>query len=221
MFEIFDVQDASFLKQYEQRFMSENNKVHTEAAGMDVPLITNMPQFNISDDKFIRQVLSHYDHIYPEWVRFTGFSYIFRFEPDKPTMFPHIDIDHETCKKLEGKAKRVLIYANPTWDTQWGGGTYFAPYEQYRVDSRFMARVPRAKFAKEAALVNNVPGRAVLFDLDEIHMPQDFSGNNVQRLIFASMILHPDVAHLTDSFVGPDKSNGTAVTRLVDVQAAA
>ena len=218
MFEVFDIQDASFLKDYEHRFMSENNRVHTESSGMDVPLITNMPQFNISDQQFINQVLSHYNHIYPDWVRFTGFSYVFRFEPDKPTMFPHIDIDHDTCRMLEGKAKRVLIYVNPAWNKEWGGGTYFAPYEQYRVDPRFMARVTRAKFAKEASLVDNVPGRAVLFDLDEIHMPQDFSGNNVQRLIFAAMILHPDVAHLADQFIGPTKSNGTAVTRLSGTQ---
>jgi hypothetical protein len=211
MFEVFDKEDTSFLNKYENYFMSANEKVQETGHSY----LTNMPQYRIDNADFINDLMSNYDDIYPGWVRVTKFSYVFRFLPDKATMLPHIDIDEESCKSLQGVAKRVLIYANPVWKPEWKGGTYFAPIEQYGVNRHYVARCKKDKFEQEATLVNNVPGRVVVFDPSEIHMPQEFSGNTVQRLVFAALIVHPDHTHLLDYFEGPTNDNGNAVTKLV------
>lgn len=211
MFEVFDKQDTSFLKKYEDRFMTADEKVQETGHSY----LTNMPQYRIDDNDFISDLLSNYQEIYPGWVRVTKFSYIFRFQPDRATMLPHIDIDTESCKVLQGVAKRVLIYANPIWKSEWRGGTYFAPLEQYGVNRHHVAKCKKEKFEQEATLVENIPGRAVVFDPSEIHMPQEFSNNTVQRLVFAALILHPDYVHLLDYFEGPTNANGNAVTKLL------
>lgn len=211
MFEVIDHKDSSFLTKYENHFMEANHKVQDAGSKH----LLNMPQYKIDDENFILDLLSHYSDIYPDWIRVAKFSYIFRFQPDKGTMLPHIDLDPDTCQKLKGIAKRVLIYANPVWKQEWRGGTYFAPIEKYGVNRHFVAKCTKNRFAEEASLVQNVPGRAVVFDPDEIHMPQEFSGNTVQRLVYAAMIIHPDHKHLIDYMEGPDNDNGNAVTKLV------
>jgi len=211
MFEVFDKEDTSFLKKYEQFFLDVKDKVQDTGA----KYLVNMPQYKIQDSEFISDLLSNYPEIYPGWIRCDKFSYVFRFQPDTHTMLPHIDIDAESAKKLKGKAKRVLIYANPVWKDEWEGGTYFAPYEQFKVSKRHVAIVKKEKFAEEASLVQNKPGRVVVFDPDEIHAPQEFSGNDVQRLVFAALIIHPDHADLIDRLEGPNNENGEAVTKLV------
>lgn len=213
MIEIFDREDASFLKKYEKYFLEVNHKVQETGPSY----IVNMPQYRIENKDFIADLMSNYTDVYPGWIPFTNYSYVFRFQPDTLTMLPHIDLDVETCKALKGIAKRVLIYANPVWDTKWNGGTYFAPFEQYKVSKRHVAIVRKEKFAEEATLVENVPGRIVVFDPDEIHMPQEFSGNNVQRLIFGGMIFHPDYIHLSEDMAGPTNENGNAVTKLLSL----
>ena len=211
MFEVFDREDASFLNKYEKYFMSADEKVQETGKSY----ISNMPQYKIGDDEFISDLMSNYGDIYPGWTRLTKFSYVFRFSPDKATMLPHIDLDEESCNALKGIAKRVLIYANPVWKKEWRGGTYFAPLEQYGVNRHHIAKCKKGRFEQEATLVENVPGRAVVFDPSEIHMPQEFSGNTVQRLVFAALIIHPDHAHLLNHFQGPSNENGNAVSKLV------
>ena len=210
MFEVFDIDDTSFLKKYEPYFLAANKKVQENGPSY----LTNMPQYRIEDKDFITDILSNYNHIYPGWIRVTCFSYVFRFSPNVATMLPHIDIDEESCKMMQGKAKRILIYANSTWNQEWAGGTYFAPIEQYGVNRHYVAKCKKEKFQQEAALVNNVPGRAVVFDPSEIHMPQEFSNNTVPRLVFGALLLHPDYPHFVEYLEGPTNNNKYAVTKL-------
>lgn len=210
MFEVFDIKDSSFLKDYEQNFLDENKRTNTH-----LKTLGNMPQFLVDEKEYVNSLLDHYaDIFYPEWVRLTHMSYVFKFEPDKATLIPHIDLDPDTCRKIKGYAKRVLIYVNPYWDTSWGGGTYFAPYENYKPTNHYTAKVPRKKFANEATLVDNVPGRTVVFDVDEWHMPQEFSGSTVPRLNYSFIIMHPDLYKLMDTkkrFMSPDDNNNNDI----------
>jgi hypothetical protein len=214
MFEVFDVKDSSFLKDYEHYFLDESERTNNQQRALG-----NMPQYLIDDKPYVEELLKHYvDVFYPDWVRVLHRSYVFKFEPDKATLVPHIDLDPDTCQKIKGYAKRVLIYANPYWDTSWGGGTYFAPYENYKPTKHYTAKVPRRKFAQEAALVDNVPGRVVVFDPNEWHMPQDFSGSTVQRLNYSFLIMHPEFYEMVDThrdFMTPDNDNGVPVTTLL------
>ena len=214
MIEIYDVDDASFLHKYENKFMEFKEKANSVNTAK-MRYIANLPQFKIEEENFILDLISNYSNIYPGWIRLTKFSYVFRFEPDKSTMLPHCDLDPESSKLLKGIAKRVLIYANSFWDNAWGGGTYFAPFEKYGVNRYYIAKCKKDKFVKESTLVENVPGRVVVFDCDELHAPQEFSGNTIQRLIFGGIIIHPDYEHLIKYFVGPDQDNGNTVTKLV------
>lgn len=210
MFEVVDHPDPSFLSKYEKYFIDQKEKVQKKATG---PL-ASLPQFKIDDYDFNIDFMSNFEHVYPGWIRCNSFSYVFRFQPDLPSMLPHIDIDPESGERGKGKIKRILIYANPVWKPEWKGGTYFAPFESYKVNRRMAAVVKTETFAAEASLVENVPGRAVVFDPCEIHMPQEFSGNNVQRLIFGAMLVHPDYPELEELLYGPDNDNGNSVTKL-------
>lgn len=214
MIEIYDIEDTSFLKDYEKYFLEENERTNNQYSDA----LKNMPQYLIEGKDYVKDLVSHYDGVfYPQWKRVFHRSYVFKFEPDKPTMTPHIDLDPETCAKIKGYAKRVIMYVNPYWESQWGGGTYFAPFEQYESSKHYTARVSRKKFAIESTLVENKPGRAVLFDPDEWHMPQEFSGSTVQRLLYSFLIVHPDFATIIDSeqnFITPDNDNGVPVASL-------
>lgn len=217
MIEIYDIEDTSFLKDYEQDFMAEEYKTNNQYSSA----LKNMPQFLIEDKDYIQKLVSHYDDVfYPDWKRVFHRSYVFKFEPDKPTMTPHIDIDPVTCEMIKGIAKRVIIYVNPYWDSSWGGGTYFAPFEDYKQTQHYTARVPRKKFQEEAQLVDNVPGRVVVFDPDEWHMPQEFSGSTVQRLLYSFAIVHPNfkkiIGDIEQKAMTPDNENGIPVASLDD-----
>ena len=214
MIEVFDIEDTSFLKQYEQELMEQEEKVQMAGAKM----LFNLPQYQMKQD-ITKRLFSHFDNLfYPDYIRIDHTSYIFRFKPDTPTMLPHVDFDLETCKHIKGKAKRVIIYVNPVWNTKWKGGTYFDAFENHKVNSRSVARTPKAKFMEQATYVENVPGRAVVFDPDELHLPDECSGNNVQRLTFAGLIVHPDYRYIIDELEGPDNINGSAVTRVSSPQ---
>lgn len=215
MIEIIDIEDPSFLKDFEQYFLDENYKTNNQYS----TALKNMPQYLIEDKDYIKDLVSHYDDVfYPDWNRVFHRSYVFKFEPDKPTMTPHIDIDPETCKKIKGVTKRVIMYVNPYWDTSWGGGTYFSEFENYKATQHYTARVSRKRFAEEATLVDNVPGRVVIFDPDEWHMPQEFSGSTVPRLLYSFAIAHPDFAKNIKEFeqnaITPDNENGVPVASL-------
>lgn len=211
MIEIYDIADTSFLSKYEQNFLDEghqtNNQFSTAMAGM--------PQYLIEKKEYIKELISHFDQcFYPDWKRIVDRSYVFKFKPDKPTMSPHIDVDPDTCKQLKGLIKRVILYANPYWDTSWGGGTYFSEFENYKCSRHYTAKVNRRVFASEATLVENKPGRSVIFDLDEWHMPQEFSGSTCQRIIFSYGIVHPDFNNIigdVEKVVTPDNKNGAPV----------
>lgn len=214
MFEVFDIkEDPSFLKKYEQSFIGENHRTNNQQKALG-----NMPQFLMDERDYVNDLMEHYkDVFYPDWVRILHRSYVFKFEPDKATLVPHIDLDPETCQKIKGYAKRVIIFVNPYWNSEWGGGTYFAPFENYKPTKHYTAKVPRRKFSQEATLVDNVPGRAIVFDPDEWHMPQDFSGSTVQRLNYSFLIMHPDFYDMVDTkkdFMTPD-NNGVTVTKLL------
>jgi len=215
MIEVHDIQDTSFLQEYEEDFLAENYKTNNQYSAA----LKNMPQYLIERKEYIERLVSHYDQVfYPDWKRVFHRSYVFKFEPDKPTMTPHIDIDPVTCKMIKGIAKRVIIYVNPFWNTEWGGGTYFAPFESYKATHHYTARVSRKKFQAEADLVNNVPGRAVIFDPDEWHMPQEFTGSTVQRLLYSFAIVHPDftkiIGDIEKKAMTPDNENGFPVASL-------
>ena len=209
MIEIFDKQDISFLDEWEDILMQQTNKVQKDA----VPAFSKIPQYSVNDKDIILQLLSNYDDIYPGWIRCTKFSYVFRFEPDKPTMLPHTDTDPETAKLIKDKAKRILIYATSIWKEEWNGGTYFAPFEKYGVNRHNAARCPKKRFAEEATLVKNVPGRAVVFDVDELHLPQEFSGNTKQRLVYSAILVHPDYPEIAENLRGSD-NQGRRVVKL-------
>lgn len=194
MVEIFDKEDVSFLKLYQDRFLTADDKVGDQGYSF----MKNIPLFKIHDSDFVEELMGHYQDVYPGWATLKKFSYVFRFEPDTDTMLPHIDMDIKSAEALSGIVKRVLIYANVKWDSSWGGGTYFSAYENYGVNRHNIAKCKREKFEREAMLVENVPGRMVIFDPSEIHMPQRISGNSEQRLVFAAMIIDPDYSHLID-----------------------
>jgi hypothetical protein len=209
MIEIFDIENSSFLKNYENNFLAENYRTNNQFN----KALSNFPQYLIEQNDYIADLISNYDNVfYPNWERVFHKSYVFKFEPDKPTMSPHIDLDPNTCKDLKGWAKRVIAYVNPIWDKSWGGGTYFAPFEKYKSTKHYTARVNRKVFADEATLVENVPGRSVLFDPDEWHMPQEFTGNTAPRLVYSYLIIHPE--YKDKNFTAPDNDNGSPVLSL-------
>lgn len=210
MYEVFDIQDASFLKKYEDVLMAANTPAQ-QYFNAGFKLANVMPQYHFDNQEVLKDIFSHYNHIYPGWTRFLKENYVFRFSPDKPTLAPHVDIDPNTYSLITGKLKRVLIYANHEWDTSWGGGTYFAPFEKYGVNRHYAGRVSRKKFAQEADLVENRPGRIVVFDPSEIHMPQEFSGNTVPRLVMAGAFCIPEHDYLFNYVVNPSNSNGNGV----------
>lgn len=203
MIQVFDVEDASFLKDYEDYFMN----VDTKAQSSSMRMLKNMPQYTIKDHDFINKFLSHYEKFFEGYTVYRDFNYVFRFEPNKPTMLPHLDIDVETAKYLKQYGlKRILIYVNPVWDyDKWKGGTYFAPFEQYedKATRYNTCLVKKEKFAEESVHVKNVPGRMVWFDPEEWHMPEEFSGNPVQRLIFAAGLIPTENAYILDEVVVP------------------
>lgn len=209
MIEIFDKEDTSFLYDWESLLTQQTNKVQKDAFAE----FSKLPQYSINDSNVILQLLSNYDDVYPGWIRCTNFSYVFKFQPDKPTMLPHTDTDPETAKQIKGKAKRILIYATSIWKEEWNGGTYFAPFEKYGVNRHNAARCPKKKFIEEATLVQNIPGRAVVFDVDELHLPQEFSGNTKQRLVYSAMLVHPDYPEIARNLQGPD-NQGRRVVKL-------
>lgn len=207
MIEIFDREDTSFLTSYQDRFLEVNDQVSDQGYSF----MKNIPMFKIDDSDFIEEVMSHYQDIYPGWIRLNKFSYIFRFKPDTDTMLPHIDMDMKSAETLKGIVKRVLVYANSNWNCSWGGGTYFSAHENYAINRHNIARCKRDNFEREARLVENVPGRIVIFDPSEIHMPQRISGNSEQRLVFAAMIIHPDYKHLIDYLVSPSDNGNVRI----------
>jgi len=212
MMKIYDIEDARFLEDHSNNFMNHHNLQSEEIIKKGY----SVPAYKICNTSFIDDFLSHYDHIYPEWHRKIDAAYTIQFQPsDKPGISPHTDTHPETTKKIKSYAKRLLIYANPIWKRSWNGGTYFAPFEKYGVNHRFSAKCSYKQFMNEATLVENVPGRAVVFDCDELHMPQPFSGNESQRIIFGCMLIHPERADLISKLLGPDNS-GNPVYQLLE-----
>jgi hypothetical protein len=207
MIEIFDRKDTSFLKLYQNGLLSADDKVGDQGYSF----MKNIPMFKIQDSDFIEDFMSNYQDVYPGWIRLKKFSYIFRFKPDTDTMLPHIDMDIKSAEILSGIVKRVLVYANIKWDSSWGGGTYFSAYENYGINRHNIAKCKREKFEREARLAENVPGRMVVFDPSEIHMPQRISGNTEQRLAFAAMIIHPEYSHLIDYLVSPSDNGNVRI----------
>lgn len=209
MIEIFDKENTSFLYNLESVLMQQKDKVQKDAFAE----FSKLPQYSINDSNIILQLLSNYDDVYPGWIRCPNIHYVFNFQPGKLTMLPHSDTDPKTAKQIKEKTKRILIYANPIWKEEWNGGTYFAPFEKYGVNRHNAVRCPRKKFIQEATLVQNVPGRAVVFDIDEIHMPQEFSNNTRQRLIYGAVLVHPDYPEIAQNLQGPD-NQGRRVIKL-------
>lgn len=215
MVEYFDKEDISFLEKYTEGLMSPTRSAQENGS----LLMKKVPQYIIDDDQFVLDIMSHYDDVYPDWIRCTKVNYVFRFEPDKFGLLPHVDHDIETCKVTKGIMKRVIVYANPIWKKEWKGGTFFAPFERYNIHStRYVAKVTKEEFEKDATLVENVPGRIVVFDADEIHAPQEFSGNTVQRLNFSTLLVHPDHQWIVDQLVGSTEGNIVTKVRSPDTK---
>jgi len=206
MIEIFDIDNTEFLNELEISRDEKTNKNLIKSL---------LHESYMKEEQKCKEILSYYDHIYSTWIRLYDFRFLFKLLPDKPTMLPHQDFTTEAIKQCRGKIKRILIYVNHTWKDEWLGGTYFSNGNNY-TPTRFQtpAGVNKKKFASDAILVKNKPGRAVVFDVDDWHLPQEFTSNTNQRLIFGSVLAHPDELSLAQRLVVPNFSSGEHLIKI-------
>lgn len=206
MIEIFDINNTEYLNELKFSQEHHNNKN---------PIKSLLHESYIKEEFTCKKILSHYNHIYPTWTRLYDFRFIFKLMPDKPTMLPHQDFSNDAIKEAKGKIKRILIYVNSEWNKDWKGGTYFSEGENYKA-TRFQtpAGVNKKKFAENNLLIDNIPGRAVVFDVDDWHLPQEFSGNTTQRLVFGSVLAHHDELSLAQRLVVPNFSTGEHLIKI-------
>lgn len=210
MIEIYDLDDTEFLKDYQSIFRDNDNGVTDEKH----PVKKHVHNSFIENVGIGLNFLKHYNHIYPDWIRLQEFRFMFKLEPDKPTMWPHIDFEPEDCARLRSCVKRILVYANEVWDDAWGGGTYFSPFEMYECTHRYTPRTSKKVFIENATRVENKPGRAVIFDVDEYHLPQEFTGNTHPRYIYGGLLISPEEYDLVDQLEVPNKYTGRPVIGL-------
>ena len=69
-------------------------------------------------------------------------------------------------------------------------------------------------FIENATRVENKPGRAVIFDVDEYHLPQEFSGNTHPRFIYGGLLIRSDSLDLIEKLEVPNAKTGRAVIGL-------
>jgi len=191
MIRVVDHPNPEFLTDFEMFFLSHNQSLINEKRdgnSISQKFLKNIPQFETTDTEVLKIFLSNFTAD-DGWEFYTEGNYVFKFEPDKPTMLPHLDFTPEIAKTIKSYVKRIIIYANPVWDSEWQGGTFFSDFENYKATRYNIPNVRREIFEKEATLVENKPARMVIMDTDEWHMPQHFSGNTVDRIIFASYMI--------------------------------
>lgn len=211
MIEIFDhPYPNQFLKDY-YNFFNDNDNAITDEKN---PVKKHVHNSYINNVGIALSFMGNYQHIYRDWIRLNNFRFMFKLEPDKPTMWPHIDFEPEDCPSLRSRVKRILIYANEVWDDTWGGGTYFSPFDMYECTHRYTPRTSKKTFIENAERVVNKPGRAVVFDVDDYHLPQEFSGNTHPRFIYGGLLVRPDSAELLDQLEVPNKETGRPVIGL-------
>lgn len=209
MIEIYDLDDVSFLKEYQSFF--QNNHVEVDEKH---PVKKHVHASFIENQSLAISFLNNYNAIYEDWIRLQEFRFMFKLEPDKPTMWPHIDFEPKDCTRLRSRVKRILVYANEIWDDSWGGGTYFSPFEAYECTHRYTPRTSKKVFIENATRVENKPGRAVIFDVDEYHLPQEFSGNTHPRFIYGGLLIRSDSMDLIEKLEVPNAKTGRAVIGL-------
>ena len=201
MFEVFDDIDPGFLKEYEDYFLSLSNTPNSASKYNNKDGETKVPdEFKKFPGHYVDLVI--YNKFFSNFPISKNYSILPRtnlavvFQPDQPTMIPHLDYAYnDHLKKCKTVMKRMLVYASSYWNPKWQGGTYIAPFEQYEAKHRnnivsgTYAKVSRKKFIKEAHHINYVPGRYVLFDVDDWHMPEEFSGNTNPRLVCSFLLV--------------------------------
>lgn len=208
MIEVFDIKGVEFLRDLEftQQKYDYSHKDTAKRLLHDAYL---------KDKKISEKILSNYNHIYKDWFRWHDLRFIFRFVPNKPTMLPHQDFTSDAIEEINGKVKRILIYLNYEWNTEYGGGTYFSEAKNYKPTRlNTPSGTNKRKFMQEATLIENKPGRAVIFDAGDWHIPEEFSGNHTERLVFGSAFIHPDELSLVERLVVPNFAAGGHIIKL-------